>query len=206
MTPKYNNRIITLNIAGEGDKRKPTIEQSFSLNQIYVVSSPQGTGGKGALIYTTKDSKPLQTVQTFSYKDWCEEIDRKDEQTGKPVYAHAFLKLGPRLMVNLEKISDRHLDRNNNRICLPPLGSGATFDLDKEQFALLTKEVSKSNDFWFRIIKSFLSGISRNESLLKKEKAEAKENAEYTMGCLFFLFILLVINTALLIAILCIVA
>lgn len=203
MTQKYNNRNITLNIAGKGDNRKTTTEQSFSLNHIYVVSSPQGTGGKGALIYTTVNPKPLQTVQTFSFKDWCEEIDRKDEQTGKPVYAHAFLKLGPRLMVNLETITDRHLDRKNNRICLPPSGSGATFDLDKEQFALLTREVSKGNDYWFRFLKAAFTNYGKT---LAKEKAEAKENAESSMGCLFALFILLVINTALLIAILCIVA
>lgn len=135
---------ITLPIAqkNESNKRKSTSQQTFSINEILAVTSPEGTGGKGALIYIANRKEPLQTAQTFSYKDWQTEIDRIDEETGEGIYIYAFKQITPRLMVNLLVIKSAYLDRDHNRLYIPPKENDLYIPLDKEQFAILTKEVA----------------------------------------------------------------
>lgn len=68
MAQETEKRSIILPIAGEGEKRKTTTEIELAFKRILVVTSPQGTGGKGALIYIKGRKEPLQTAQTFTFK------------------------------------------------------------------------------------------------------------------------------------------
>lgn len=210
---------ITLPIAQHNDnnKRKSTVEQTFSINEIYAVTSPEGTGGKGALIYIANRKEPLQTAQTYSYKSWQEEIERIDEQTGIRIYIDSFMQLSPRIMVNLLAIQPHHLDRTLNRLCIPPIENNEDnlfVQLDKEQFAKLTEEVSHVNSRPLKFLwslkfprlpkeseKKYLSKIENYDYLNKK----MEEAYEMILGCLFFFFIIMLINIGLSIAILCIV-
>lgn len=210
---------ITLPIAqkNEGNKRKSTSQQTFLINEIFAVTSPEGTGGKGALIYIANRKEPLQTAQTFSYKDWQTEIDRIDEETGKGIYIYAFKQITPRLMVNLLAIKSAYLDRDHNRLYIPPKENDLYIPLDKEQFAILTKEVAHINSNFSRYIWSKLQPKSLNETAKKiASKLEdpnyrspyqkMEETHDLIFACLFIIFIFTLINIALSIAILCIVA
>lgn len=210
---------ITLPIAqkNESNKRKSTSQQTFLINEIFAVTSPEGTGGKGALIYIANRKEPLQTAQTFSYKDWQTEIDRIDEETGKGIYIYAFKQITPRLMVNLLAIKSAYLDRDHNRLYIPPKENDLYIPLDKEQFAILTKEVAHINSNFSRYIWSKLQPKSLNETAKKiASKLEdpnyrspyqkMEETHDLIFACLFIIFIFTLINIALSIAILCIVA
>lgn len=210
---------ITLPIAqkNESNKRKSTSQQTFPINEIFAVTSPEGTGGKGALIYIANRKEPLQTAQTFSYKDWQTEIERIDEETGKRIYIDTFKQITPRLMVNLLAIKPDHLDRDHNRLYIPPKENDLYIPLDKEQFAILTKEVAHINSNFIRYIWSLLRPKSLNETAKKiASKLEdpnyrspyqkMEETHDLIFACLFIIFIFTLINIALSIAILCIVA
>lgn len=214
---------ITLPIAqkNESNKRKSTSQQTFPINEIFAVTSPEGTGGKGALIYIPNRKEPLQTAQTFSYKDWQTEIERIDEETGERIYIDTFEQITPRLMVNLLAIKSAYLDRDHNRLYIPPKENDLYISLDKEQFAILTKEVAHAGS---DNIKRFLS-LSKRLQLHKFSNETAKkiaskledpnyrspyqkmeETHDLIFACLFIIFIFTLINIALSIAILCIVA
>lgn len=203
---------ITLPIAqkNESNKRKSTVEQTFSINEIYAVTSPEGTGGKGALIYIANRKEPLQTAQTFSYKDWQTEIERIDEETGKRIYIDTFEQITPRLMVNLLAIKPDHLDRDHNRLYIPPKENDLYIPLDKEQFAILTKEVAHINSNFIRFIWSKLQPKLSNENAKKVTSKFGDPNYrspyQKMEKTLFIVFIFTLINIALSIAILCIVA
>lgn len=196
------------------------------INEIYAVTSPEGTGGKGALIYIANRKEPLQTAQTYSYKSWQEEIERIDEQTGKRIYIDSFMQLSPRIMVNLLAIQPHHLDRTLNRLCIPPIKNNEDnlfVQLDKEQFAKLTEEVSHVNSSPLKFLwslkkprlpkeseKKYLSKIENSDYLSPYKKMEEaykkmEEAYEMILCCLFFFFIIMLINIGLSIAILCIV-
>lgn len=210
---------ITLPIAqkNEGNKRKSTSQQTFPINEIFAVTSPEGTGGKGALIYIANRKEPLQTAQTFSYKDWQTEIERIDEETGKRIYIDTFKQITPRLMVNLLAIKPDHLDRDHNRLYIPPKENDLYIPLDKEQFAILTKEVAHINSNYIRYIWSLLRPKLLNETAKKivskledpnyrSPYQKMEETHDLIFACLFIIFIFTLINIALSIAILCIVA
>ena len=217
---------ITLPIAqkNESNKRKSTSQQTFSINEILAVTSPEGTGGKGALIYIANRKEPLQTAQTFSYKDWQTEIDRIDEETGEGIYIYAFKQITPRLMVNLLVIKSAYLDRDHNRLYIPPKENDLYIPLDKEQFAILTKEVAPVGS---DNIKRLLSLSKRlqphkfsNETAKKivskledpnyrspyQKMEETSDSILVLLFIVFIIFIFTLINIALSIAILCIVA
>lgn len=212
---------ITLPIAqkNESNKRKSTSQQTFPINEIFAVTSPEGTGGKGALIYIANRKEPLQTAQTFSYKDWQTEIERIDEETGKRIYIDSFMQLSPRIMVNLLAIQPHHLDRTLNRLCIPPIENNEDnlfVQLDKEQFAKLTEEVSRLNSSRLKFLWSLknprLPKESEKKYLSKLEDPnyrspyqKMEEAYEMILCCLFFFFIIMLINIGLSIAILCIV-
>ena len=216
---------ITLPIAqkNESNKRKSTSQQTFSINEILAVTSPEGTGGKGALIYIANRKEPLQTAQTFSYKDWQTEIDRIDEETGEGIYIYAFKQI-TRLMVNLLVIKSAYLDRDHNRLYIPPKENDLYIPLDKEQFAILTKEVAPVGS---DNIKRLLSLSKRlqphkfsNETAKKivskledpnyrspyQKMEETSDSILVLLFIVFIIFIFTLINIALSIAILCIVA
>ena len=214
---------ITLPIAqkNESNKRKSTSQQTFPITEIFAVTSPEGTGGKGALIYISNRKEPLQTAQTFSYKDWQTEIERIDEETGQGIYIYAFKQITPRLMVNLLAIKSAYLDRDHNRLYIPPKENDLYIPLDKEQFAILTKELAHAGS---DNIKRFLS-LSKRLQLHKFSNETAKkiaskledpnyrspyqkmeETSDSILVLLFIVFIFTLINIALSIAILCIVA
>lgn len=214
---------ITLPIAqkNESNKRKSTSQQTFPITEIFAVTSPEGTGGKGALIYIANRKEPLQTAQTFSYKDWQTEIDRIDEETGEGIYIYAFKQITPRLMVNLLVIKSAYLDRDHNRLYIPPKENDLYIPLDKEQFAILTKEVaSVGSDNIKRLLslskrlqlhkfsnetaKKFASKLEDPNYRSPYQKME--ETHDLIFACLFIIFIFTLINIALSIAILCIVA
>jgi hypothetical protein len=210
---------ITLPIAqkNESNKRKSTSQQTFPINEIFAVTSPEGTGGKGALIYIANRKEPLQTAQTFSYKDWQTEIERIDEETGKRIYIDTFEQITPRLMVNLLAIKPDHLDRDHNRLYIPPKENDLYIPLDKEQFAILTKEVAHINSNFIRFIWSKLQPKLSNETAKKIASKYAdpnyrspyqkmEETSDSILVLLFIVFIFTLINIALSIAILCIVA
>lgn len=210
---------ITLPIAqkNESNKRKSTSQQTFPITEIFAVTSPEGTGGKGALIYIANRKEPLQTAQTFSYKDWQTEIERIDEETGKRIYIDTFKQITPRLMVNLLAIKPDHLDRDHNRLYIPPKENDLYIPLDKEQFAILTKEVAHINSNYIRYIWSLLRPKLLNETAKKivskledpnyrSPYQKMEETHDLIFACLFIIFIFTLINIALSIAILCIVA
>ncbi|MBO5674145.1 MAG: hypothetical protein J6S09_07640 [Paludibacteraceae bacterium] len=213
--------ILPIAQKNESNKRKSTSQQTFPINEIFAVTSPEGTGGKGALIYIANRKEPLQTAQTFSYKDWQTEIERIDEETGEGIYIYAFKQITPRLMVNLLAIKSAYLDRDHNRLYIPPKENDLYISLDKEQFAILTKEVAHAGS---DNIKRFLS-LSKRLQLPKLSNETAKkiaskledpnyrspyqkmeETHDLIFACLFIVFIFTLINIALSIAILCIVA
>ena len=213
---------ITLPIAqkNESNKRKSTSQQTFPINEIFAVTSPEGTGGKGALIYIANRKEPLQTAQTFSYKDWQTEIERIDEETGKRIYIDTFEQITPRLMVNLLAIKPDHLDRDHNRLYIPPKENDLYIPLDKEQFAILTKEVAHINSNFIRFIWSKLQPKLSNETAKKitsklgdpnyrspyQKMEETSDSILVLLFIVFIVFIFTLINIALSIAILCIVA
>ena len=213
---------ITLPIAqkNESNKRKSTSQQTFPINEIFAVTSPEGTGGKGALIYIANRKEPLQTAQTFSYKDWQTEIERIDEETGKRIYIDTFKQITPRLMVNLLAIKPDHLDRDHNRLYIPPKENDLYIPLDKEQFAILTKEVAHINSNYIRYIWSMLRPKLLNETAKKivskledpnyrspyQKMEETSDSILVLLFIVFIVFIFTLINIALSIAILCIVA
>lgn len=213
---------ITLPIAqkNESNKRKSTSQQTFPINEIFAVTSPEGTGGKGALIYIANRKEPLQTAQTFSYKDWQTEIERIDEETGKRIYIDTFKQITPRLMVNLLAIKLDHLDRDHNRLYIPPKENDLYIPLDKEQFAILTKEVAHINSNYIRYIWSLLRPKLLNETAKKivskledpnyrspyQKMEETSDSILVLLFIVFIVFIFTLINIALSIAILCIVA
>ncbi len=213
---------ITLPIAqkNESNKRKSTSQQTFPINEIFAVTSPEGTGGKGALIYIANRKEPLQTAQTFSYKDWQTEIERIDEETGKRIYIDTFKQITPRLMVNLLAIKPDHLDRDHNRLYIPPKENDLYIPLDKEQFAILTKEVAHINSNYIRYIWSLLRPKLLNETAKKivskledpnyrspyQKMEETSDSILVLLFIVFIVFIFTLINIALSIAILCIVA
>ncbi len=213
---------ITLPIAqkNESNKRKSTSQQTFPINEIFAVTSPEGTGGKGALIYIANRKEPLQTAQTFSYKDWQTEIERIDEETGKRIYIDTFEQITPRLMVNLLAIKPDHLDRDHNRLYIPPKENDLYIPLDKEQFAILTKEVAHINSNYIRYIWSMLRPKLLNETAKKivskledpnyrspyQKMEETSDSILVLLFIVFIVFIFTLINIALSIAILCIVA
>lgn len=213
---------ITLPIAqkNESNKRKSTSQQTFPINEIFAVTSPEGTGGKGALIYIANRKEPLQTAQTFSYKDWQTEIERIDEETGKRIYIDTFQQITPRLMVNLLAIKPDHLDRDHNRLYISPKENDLYIPLDKEQFAILTKEVAHINSNFIRYIWSKLQPKLSNETAKKiaskledpnyrspyQKMEETSDSILVLLFIVFIVFIFTLINIALSIAILCIVA
>ncbi|MBO5619412.1 MAG: hypothetical protein J5902_05440 [Paludibacteraceae bacterium] len=197
MANEIEQRAITLPIASEGEKRKSTTDVTLAFKRILVVTSPQGTGGKGALIYIAGRKEPLQTAQTFSFKNWQDEIERKDEKYGYPIYRHNFLSVGPRMMVNMDVIDESYLDLSSNTLCLPH--EGEKFPLDKTQIRLITERYAERDNRWFR--KSF-----DNTLLEMRKRKEIKDSFDSTFGCLILILIVLIINMALLITILCIVA
>lgn len=213
---------ITLPIAqkNESNKRKSTSQQTFPITEIFAVTSPEGTGGKGALIYIANRKEPLQTAQTFSYKDWQTEIERIDEETGKRIYIDTFKQITPRLMVNLLAIKPDHLDRDHNRLYIPPKENDLYIPLDKEQFAILTKEVAHINSNYIRYIWSLLRPKLLNETAKKivskledpnyrspyQKMEETSDSILVLLFIVFIVFIFTLINIALSIAILCIVA
>lgn len=207
---------ITLPIAqkNESNKRKSTSQQTFSINEILAVTSPEGTGGKGALIYIANRKEPLQTAQTFSYKDWQTEIDRIDEETGEGIYIYAFKQITPRLMVNLLVIKSAYLDRDHNRLYIPPKENDLYIPLDKEQFAILTKEVAPVGSDNMKLLLSLSKRLQLHKfsNETAKKFASKLENPNYRspyqkiIFALFIIFIFTLINIALSIAILCIVA
>ena len=181
-------------------------------------------GGKGALIYIANRKEPLQTAQTFSYKDWQTEIERIDEETGEGIYIYAFKQITPRLMVNLLVIKSAYLDRDHNRLYIPPKENDLYISLDKEQFAILTKEVAHAGS---DNIKRLLSLSKRlqlhkfsNETAKKiaskledpnyrspyQKMEETSDSILVLLFIVFIVFIFTLINIALSIAILCIVA
>lgn len=205
---------ITLPIAqkNESNKRKSTSQQTFPINEIFAVTSPEGTGGKGALIYIANRKEPLQTAQTFSYKDWQTEIDRIDEETGEGIYIYAFKQITPRLMVNLLAIQSAYLDRDHNRLYIPPKENDLYISLDKEQFAILTKEVAPVGSDKIRLLLSLSKRLHKLPNETAKNFASKGSDPNYRSPyqkirfALFIIFIFTLINIALSIAILCIVA
>ena len=189
------------------------------INEIFAVTSPEGTGGKGALIYIANRKEPLQTAQTFSYKDWQTEIGRIDEETGQGIYIYAFKQITPRLMVNLLAIKSAYLDRDHNRLYIPPKENDLYISLDKEQFAILTKEVAHAGSDNIKLLLSLSKRLHKfsNETAKKfTSKLEdpnyrspyqkMEETSDSILVLLFIVFIFTLINIALSIAILCIVA
>lgn len=207
---------ITLPIAqkNESNKRKSTSQQTFPINEIFAVTSPEGTGGKGALIYIANRKEPLQTAQTFSYKDWQTEIDRIDEETGERIYIDIFQQITPRLMVNLLAIKSAYLDRDHNRLYIPPKENDLYIPLNKEQFAILTKEVAPVGSDNINLLLSLSKRLQLHKfsNETAKKFASKLENPNYRspyqkiIFALFIIFIFTLINIALSIAILCIVA
>ena len=215
---------ITLPIAqkNESNKRKSTSQQTFPINEIFAVTSPEGTGGKGALIYIANRKEPLQTAQTFSYKDWQTEIDRIDEETGQGIYIYAFKQITPRLMVNLLAIKSAYLDRDHNRLYIPPKENDLYISLDKEQFAILTKEVARVDSNQIKFLLSLSKRLHKfsNETAKKftskledpnyrspyQKMEETSDSILVLLFIVFIVFIFTLINIALSIAILCIVA
>lgn len=207
---------ITLPIAqkNESNKRKSTSQQTFPITEIFAVTSPEGTGGKGALIYIANRKEPLQTAQTFSYKDWQTEIERIDEETGERIYIDIFQQITPRLMVNLLASKSAYLDRDHNRLYIPPKENDLYISLDKEQFAILTKEVAHAGSDNINLFLSLSKRLQLHKSLNETAKkfASKLENPNYRspyqkiIFALFIIFIFTLINIALSIAILCIVA
>jgi hypothetical protein len=207
---------ITLPIAqkNESNKRKSTSQQTFPITEIFAVTSPEGTGGKGALIYIANRKEPLQTAQTFSYKDWQTEIDRIDEETGQGIYIYAFKQITPRLMVNLLAIKSAYLDRDHNRLYIPPKENDLYISLDKEQFAILTKEVAPVGSDNINLLLSLskrlqphkFSNETAKKIVSKLEDPNYRSPYQKIIFALFIIFIFTLINIALSIAILCIVA
>ncbi len=195
-TNSFDQRQITLPIASEGDKRKITHDVCLAFSRIYAVSSPNGRGGKGARVYTKEKDVPLHTAQTFAFKNWQEELERKNEY-GFPVYRHNFISVGPRLMVNMDLLRESYLDLPNSELFLPPFGSEGRFPLEKDQITFLTQRLAeKDNSRLGRSMTSIIRDI--------KERNEYRRSYEMTMGCVVVLFLAMLVNTGLLIAILCI--
>ena len=205
---------ITLPIAqkNESNKRKSTSQQTFPINEIFAVTSPEGTGGKGALIYIANRKEPLQTAQTFSYKDWQTEIERIDEETGERIYIDTFEQITPRLMVNLLAIKSAYLDRDHNRLYIPPKENDLYISLDKEQFAILTKEVAHAGSDNIKLLLSLSKRLHKFSNETAKKITSKLGDPNYRSPyqkmekTLFIVFIFTLINIALSIAILCIVA
>ena len=124
-------------------------------------------------------------------------------------------------MVNLLASKSAYLDRDHNRLYIPPKENDLYISLDKEQFAILTKEVAHAGS---DNINLFLS-LSKRLQLHKFSNETAKkiaskledpnyrspyqkmeETHDLIFACLFIVFIFTLINIALSIAILCIVA
>lgn len=198
MAQETEKRSIILPIAGEGEKRKTTTEIELAFKRILVVTSPQGTGGKGALIYIKGRKEPLQTAQTYTFKNWQEEIEQKDKKYGFPKYRQNFVSLGPRMMINMDLIDENYLDLSDNTLCLPPKDEGEKFPLDKSQIKFLTERYAERDNRWFHNS----ARINMSEMFLRRDMTE---NFEGISGFLLVLGILLIVNTGLLIAILCIV-
>lgn len=210
MAKEFEKREIVLPIAGkggEGGERRSTTKETFSFSQIYAVTSPQGTTNhKGALLYIVGHSEYIETAQTYSFRDWVEEISSIDAPSGKPKYNHAFAMLGPRMMVNYELIHNDNLDRKNNQLCLPSIKKpDITLPLERELFAELTHEVAKADNLFFGFLQALVKDMSSSGKARRIDRLAAKESTDTTIGCLGVAILLLLLNTGLLIAILCIV-
>jgi len=202
MADQFNQRKITLPIAGEGEQRKTTTDVVYPLRNILAVTTPQGTGGKGAYVYLWGHFKSVRTAQTFSFKNWQEMIESKDPKTGLPRYNHQFVSLGSKMMVNLERLDDQFLDVDANALVFKGLEEDKKLVLpldNKEQFTYLTERLAEKSNKKYRLNSDgFLKDFFRHKEL--------KNDIELILGALVFIALLILINTGLLIAVLCIVA
>ena len=181
----FNQRKIKLPLAVDtGGARKKTQDIYLAFSRIYAFSTPLKGDGEGALVYSKKDKKTLQTVQTFNFKALRAELERKTDK-GLPVYRHNFVCVGPRLIVNMDLL--RALEAKNNYV-----------DLDKEQITFLTERLAeKDYESRNRSLTSIMNGIT--------ERREYRQSFDMTFGCLVALSLAMLVNMGLLIAILCIV-
>ena len=110
------------------------------------------------------------------------------------------------MMVNYELIHNDNLDRKNNQLCLPSIKKpDITLPLERELFAELTHEVAKADNLFFGFLQALVKDMSSSGKARRIDRLAAKESSDTTIGCLGVAILLLLLNTGLLIAILCIV-
>ena len=80
-----------------------------------------------------------------------------------------------------------------------------TLPLERELFAELTHEVAKADNLFFGFLQALVKDMSSSGKARRIDRLAAKESSDTTIGCLGVAILLLLLNTGLLIAILCIV-